>query len=403
MSRTRFLLPVALAVVTLAFTTFASAQSADPPDRVARLAYLSGDVQFAPAGESTWGSADVNRPLVTGDRLLTGSDGRAALELGDAALRINDNSAFNFLELNDTTSQVELSQGAVNLRVRSLQNGQTYEIDTPTAAFVASQPGTYRVDVDPSGNGAMVTVFDGAGTVYGENGANRPVAAGQSYRFDDPTLANVTVNGLPTPDDFDRFASARDTRYTNSPSRRYVSADVIGYDDLDQYGDWQPTPDYGNVWYPSHVAADWAPYRDGHWAWVDPYGWTWIDNEPWGFAPFHYGRWAQVRDRWGWVPGPPLERAVYAPALVAFVGGSGVSLSINIGGEGNGYGGGPIGWFPLGPRDIYRPPYRVSRDYFNNVNITNIRNVYVNKTVINNYYNGYAANPYAAAPTNAYA
>lgn len=367
--------------------------SNDPSSRVARLAYLSGDVELAPAGESTWGTADVNRPLTTGDRLLTGSDGRAALELGDAALRINDNSAFNFLQLDDTSTQVELSQGTLNMRVRQLGNGQNYEVDTPTVAFVASQPGRYRVDVAPDGNGAMLTVFEGAGVVYGENGVSRDVAAGQSYRFNDTALTNVAVQGLPAPDDFDRFSEARDNRYTNSVSRRYVSPEVVGYDDLDQYGDWQSTPDNGEVWYPNQVAAGWTPYRDGHWAWIDPWGWTWVDDEPWGYAPFHYGRWAYVRDRWGWVPGQIDERPVYAPALVAFVGGSGFGLSISLGG--GGYGGGydnqPVGWFPLGPRDVYVPPYRASRGYFNSVNVTNIRNVYVNKTVINNYYGNYAA------------
>lgn len=371
----------------------------DPPDRVARLAYISGDVEFAPAGESEWGSADVNRPMITGDRLLTGNGGRAALELGDAALRINDNSAFNFLDLNDTTTQVELTQGTLNLRVRRLGNGQTYEVDTPTVAFVADQPGTYRVDVAPSGNGAMVTVFEGTGTVYGENGVSREVDAGQSYRFDDSTLANVAVQGLPAPDDFDRFCEARDSRYANSISRRYVSRDVVGYDDLDQYGDWQSTPDYGEVWYPTQVATGWAPYRDGHWAWIDPWGWTWVDDEPWGYAPFHYGRWVYVSDRWGWVPGPVDVEPVYAPALVAFVGGAGFSASISIGG---GYGE-PVGWFPLGPSDVYVPPYRASQNYFTNINVTNIRNVYVNKTVINNYYSNYAAGrPYAGARQYAY-
>jgi hypothetical protein len=24
---------------------------------------------------------------------------------------------------------------------------------------------------------------------------------------------------------------------------------------------------------------------------MSPWGWTWVDNAPWGFAPFHYGRW----------------------------------------------------------------------------------------------------------------
>ncbi|HET9836578.1 MAG TPA: FecR domain-containing protein [Rhodanobacteraceae bacterium] len=235
MSRIRFFLPIRLlpaalsaALVVLGSATLANAQSyaqnapygqnapedqyaqTDPPDRVARLAYISGDVEFAPAGEDAWGSADVNRPLITGDRLLTGDGGRAALELGDAALRIDDASAFNFLDLDDTTTQVELSQGTLNLRVRRLHDDQVYEIDTPTVAFVANGPGTYRVDVAPSGHGAMVTVFEGAGTVYGENGVSRPVQAGQSYRFEDSTLANIAVQGLPAPDDFDRFCEERD-------------------------------------------------------------------------------------------------------------------------------------------------------------------------------------------------
>jgi hypothetical protein len=427
MSRIRFPLPIKLlpaalsaVLVMLGSATLANAQyydqnapygapqdpygapqdqyaQTDPPDRVARLAYLSGDVEFAPAGEDTWGSADVNRPLITGDRLLTGDGGRAALELGDAALRIDDDSAFNFLDLDDTTTQVELSQGTLNLRVRRIHDDQVYEIDTPTVAFVANGPGTYRVDVAPSGHGAMVTVFEGSGTVYGENGVSRPVQAGQSYRFNDSTLANVAVQGLPAPDDFDRFCEARDSRYANSVSRRYVSEDVVGYDDLDQYGDWQDTPDYGEVWYPSRVSAGWAPYRDGHWAWIEPWGWTWVDDEPWGYAPFHYGRWAYVRNRWGWVPGPRTVVPVYSPALVAFVGGSGFSVSVSVGGAQ------PVGWFPLGPRDVYVPPYRASRNYFTSVNVTNIRNVYVDKTVINNYYGSYAAGrPYAGARKYAY-
>ena len=112
---------------------------------------------------------------------------------------------------------------------------------------------------------------------------------------------------------------------------------------LDDNGDWRPESSYGNVWFP-HVSAGWAPYRDGHWAWVDPWGWTWVDDEPWGYAPFHYGRWMSVEGRWGWVPGPMEVAPVYAPALVVFVGGGG------------GFGGN-MGWFPLGPREVYVPSY----------------------------------------------
>jgi hypothetical protein len=395
MLRMRLVLP---AIFLLAYSCAGGAQefATDPPSRVARLAYSIGDVQFAPAGESQWNRVRRNRPLVTGDRLLTGRNGRVALELGDSAIRINDDSAFDLLNLDDSTAQIELSQGALNLRVRQSDVGQSYEVDTPVLAFVAGGRGDYRIDVGPEGNGTIVTVFNGSGTVYGEDGASRAVSAHHSYSFDDSHLVGVTVRGLPAPDGFDRFNFARDGNYSRSLSQRYVSAGVIGYDDLDDNGDWQETSNYGAVWYPTNVAPNWAPYRDGQWEWVDPYGWTWVDNAQWGFAPYHYGRWVYVQDRWGWIPGERAERAVYAPALVAFVGGSGLSLSIGIGNEE------PVGWFPLGPNDVYLPPYRVSRNYFNNVNVTNIRvvnNTVINNTIINNYYTNYTS-PNAAQRIN---
>ncbi|HJP98083.1 MAG TPA: DUF6600 domain-containing protein [Rhodanobacteraceae bacterium] len=370
--------------------------TAQAPGRVARLAYLSGQVQFAPAGEDDWGSVDVNRPMVIGDRLLTGDDGLAALELGDTSVRIDHDSAFDFLNLDENNVQIELSQGTLNLAVRNLADGENVEVDTPTVAFVASTPGVYRIDDNPTGTGAMVTVFRGSGVVYGENGVSREVAEGTSYRINDSALTSVEANSLPEPDDFDRFCDTRDANYQRyaSEQRQYVSPDMIGGDDLYQYGQWNNVPEYGNVWYPTSVPAGWAPYRYGHWAWVDPWGWTWVDDQPWGFAPFHYGRWAYVGDRWGWVPGPMNVRPVYAPALVAFVGGSGFSLSIGVGG------GGPVGWFPLGPRDVYVPWFHASQRYFTNVNVTNIRTVYVNRTVINNFYSDYRAGRAPAGSRN---
>ena len=119
------------------------------------------------------------------------------------------------------------------------------------------------------------------------------------------------------------------------------------------------------------VAAVWGPFRYGHWAWVSPWGWRWIDDQPWGFAPFHYGRWALWQGRWAWVPGTYAARPVYAPALVAWTGAMpaapGVSVSLSIGSS--------VGWVPLAPREVYVPPYAVSNTYVRNVNITHVTNV----------------------------
>lgn len=348
----------------------------DPPSRVARVAYRNGDLGLLPSGAKDWSDASLNRPLTTGDRVSSGDHAKAELELGGGSLRMAEQTDVGVLTLNDQIAQFELTQGTVNLAVRNLDEGQSYEIDTPTVALVIDRPGTFRVDVAPDGKGTQVTVFRGQGTVYGENNAQRTVAAGTQYQFDDSSLDRVSLNDVDGGDAFDDWCNSRDQRFAQSPSRRYVSDDVVGYQDLDQYGDWRDDPDYGSVWYPTGVAADWAPYRDGHWAYVAPWGWTWVDDSPWGFAPYHYGRWAYVRGAWGWVPGPIGIRPVYAPALVAFVGGNGWSVSVGVGGA-------PVGWFPLGPGEIYNPWYRSSRRYYTNVNVTNIY-VHNRVTVINN-------------------
>src|SRR5262245_54764686 len=95
---------------------------------------------------------------------------------------------------------------------------------------------------------------------------------------------------------------------------RAGNADVdFFYDALAPYGDWMEMQPYGWVWAPRSVDPDWRPYRDGHWVYTD-YDWTWVADEPWGWAPFHYGRWAlDSRYGWVWVPG-----SVWAPAWVSW-------------------------------------------------------------------------------------
>ena len=363
----------------------------DPPGRVARIRYVQGSVSFQPAGTSDWVPAVTNRPVTIGDQLWVDANSRAELDLGSAAMRIGHNTGMSFLNLDDRTVQIQLTQGDLNLRVRRLLPNTAFEVDTPNEAFSIFQPGLYKVQAGQDGNSSMVMVRQGQGQVTGA-GQVYTLDAGQAGSFagDGANSLIGQVTDLGSPDDFDRWAQSRDYQYDRSISARYVSPDMVGYEDLDNHGSWAYDPTYGNVWYPGSVPAGWAPYRYGHWAWISPWGWTWVDDAPWGYAPFHYGRWAYMRNRWGWVPGPMQAEPVYAPALVAFIGGSGFGISISAGG-GYGPGGGDVGWFPLGPREVYVPSYYATPQYVERVNTSN---TVVSTTTVTNVYNSVVNNNY---------
>ncbi|MEO7496112.1 MAG: DUF6600 domain-containing protein [Massilia sp.] len=359
---------IAAAALGALMLTASAAALADPPARVARLAYINGPVSFAPAGQDEWVYATLNRPLIPGDRLWVEPGARDELQVGGAALRMGGGSLVSVLNLDDSITQLQLSQGRLNIHVRAIGPGQTVEIDTPNLALAIRQPGDYRVEVEPDGSATMVAVRRGQADAYGDGNAYRIIAP-ESFRFDGTDLRHVQYARPDLDDEFDRWAAARDARAEHARTVRYVSPEVVGYEDLDEQGDWRSVPEYGNVWVPMNVAPDWAPYRDGHWSWIDPWGWTWVDDAPWGFAVSHYGRWARLRDNWCWVPGPRTVRPVYSPALVVFVelgGGGRHDRNDRYARRDN-----PLAWFPLAPHEPYRPAYRASPAYVNNINIGN--------------------------------
>src|ERR1700674_5483511 len=386
MRKATFLFPVLILLAGILFTFSSTALADDdPPGRVARLNYIQGSISFQPGGETDWVQANPNRPLTTGDSVWAERNSRGELHIGSSSIRIAGETGITFLNLNDRTVQIQLAQGSMNVSVRRLDGGDAFEIDTPNLAFTLQRPGEYRIDVDPTGNTTAITVRAGEGEATG-GGSSYHMDSGDRVTFagtDSLTFDSGQAGGF---DEFDSWCRSRDDRDERSQSARYVSRDVIGYEDLDDNGEWRNVPDYGTVWFPTRVAVGWAPYRFGHWAWIAPWGWTWVEDEPWGFAPFHYGRWAEVGGGWCWVPGPVVVRPVYAPALVVFVGGPRLGLSVSFGGGG---GGGGVAWFPLGPREVYVPPYRTSVRYVQNVNVTNTT---VNVVNVTNVYNNVNVN-----------
>ena len=387
------LVSVALAALLFAAER-AAADDDDPPSRVARLAYTSGNVSFNPAGTDDWVAAVVNRPMTTGDKLWSDDGSRAELHLDSAVMRLSDHTGFSFLNLSDEITQLRLTEGTLYLRVRRLGNDETFEVDTPNLAFSILRPGRYRINVNEAGDATIVTVRDGQGEVTG-GGSAYTVHAREEGFFNGTDQLDADIERIrENEDDFDQWCSERDLRDDHSVSSRYVSDDVVGYEDLDEYGGWRAVPEYGNVWFPHTVVVGWAPYRYGHWVWISPWGWTWVDDEPWGFAPFHYGRWVAVGGVWGWVPVAPRPavvtvayvRPVYAPALVAWVGGAHWGVGVAVGGA-------PaagVAWFPLGPRDVYCPSYHVSQTYVTNVNVSNT--TIINRTQVTNVYNNVYVN-----------
>ncbi len=369
---------------TLCVPQRAAADDDDPPTRVARLSHVDGSVSFEPGGTDEWVTAVVNRPMTTGDKLWADHDSRAELHIGSASIRLGASTGFSFLNLNDNTVQLQVTEGTLRIRVKRLDRNDNFEVDTPNLAFSILRPGVYRISVNEAGDTTVVNVRDGEGQVTG-GGESYSVYANETGTFTGADQLYADIVGLGNDDDLERWSEERDRRDDHATARRYVSDDVVGYEDLDEYGGWRDVPEYGTVWFPRTAVAGWAPYRYGHWVYIQPWGYTWVDDEPWGFAPFHYGRWIAVGGAWGWVPcrpravvGVAYVRPVYAPALVAWIGGPHFAVGVAVGGASS------VGWFPLGPREVYVPSYRVSRTYVNNVNISNTT---VNTTVVNNYYN----------------
>ncbi|MDQ3257743.1 MAG: FecR domain-containing protein, partial [Acidobacteriota bacterium] len=315
-----------------------AAEDTDDPEyeesaRVARISLLSGEVSLRRAGNTNWEKARLNLPLVEGDTLTTGRDARLEIQI-DARnfVRVAADSVLHVVTLRDEGVALSLAEGTATLRLaRFTRDKEYFEIDAPQTTIAAEKPGLYRLDVTRDG-GVRVTVRgDGRARIYSETsgftlreGRSAQLVTGSSKAGDWELSAAQAF------DQWDTWVDERD-RYLASRLRfeerdRYYDANVWGAEELDSYGDWSHTKDYGWVWRP-HITVinrynNWAPYRYGHWSWVPPYGWTWVGDEEWGWAPYHHGRWVHYDNNWCWAPrgyGYNHRRSWWRPALVAFV------------------------------------------------------------------------------------
>src|ERR1700730_5968776 len=336
----------------------------EPPARVGRVSFVSGQLGFHTAGETAWSAAAVNYPVATRGSFWAEPQSRAELRVGSRTIDLAGNSQLDITKLNQQVMQLGLPQGRINLNVRTLLEGESTEIALPRGAVWLLQPGIYDIDAGTADDPARIAVFEGSARFVGGT-VEVAMKAGDTAVISGKETLTAAVEHA-TPDAFAKWCRSRDYREQRLASPYYISPQMTGYEELDEYGGWRSSAQYGEVWYPRSVPAGWVPYREGQWVWVEPWGWNWVDAEPWGFAPFHYGRWAQIDDQWGWIPGDYAPQPVYAPALVGFLG------DVDAGYWQTADAGPAVGWFPLGPGEVYWPSYTRDSASIRNLNLTSV-------------------------------
>jgi hypothetical protein len=356
--------------VILALTSFLANAQNDPPDQAGRISYASGTVSIQPAGSDDWGQLYPNLPIGPGDRIFTDQDGQVEIQIGQSYVRIGPNTDITLV--NDAADGISfgVAQGSVRVHSFGLWQGQGLDVSTPNGDGRLERPGEFRADIMPDQGATVFTTPANDLLITGAGGFWKQIGSWQALELTGTNPVYPQWLQLTQPDSLDAWSQQRDQQINNAVSYEYVSQEVPGAAELDRNGDWTPDSEYGPIWFPRNVQADWQPYHNGRWVNRDPWGWVWVEDEPWGYAPFHYGRWVNYQGRWGWIPGPREQHPVWSPALVVFAGG-GVGVSA---------------WFPLGPGEPYRPWYPCSPRYIDRVNISNIResrDVHVQTTYVN--------------------
>ena len=297
-----------------------------------RLSYIDGEVSHWRRGAEDWASARLNLALAEGDALYTGGGANLEVQFGARSfVRADENGQLSLVAQDEHRIQFSVTSGLASFDLRRMDEGDTLEVSTPNAVFLVEHPGYYRVEVG-SRDTHFITRRGGEATVTTADGRTLSIYPSEDIVITAGNPVQVATYAAPEPDAWDRWNDERSDRIGESMSARYLPPGVYGAEELDYYGHWRVVPTYGSVWIPYGVSVGWVPYSTGYWAWDPYYTWTWIDDAPWGWAPFHYGRWVYIDGYWAWAPGPVVRRPVYSPALVAFmIRGGDVSVRLSVG------------------------------------------------------------------------
>lgn len=285
----------------LAFAVPAAAES------YGYLRVVEGSATLMQAGTEERSSAEINQPVLAGDRVWVPDRSRVEIVLADRnVLRIDGGSEIILERLagspdrDDRATVVRLLEGNIQLSVVEQSLGEELpRVETPSATIYVENYGVYRVTAEREGWSEIV-VRRGSAQVVTEGGSSR-VRADEEAVIDGDRYARLEVREAGRFDSLENWGRRLDDEYA-SADVRYVD-DNLRYQaaSLNRYGSWVSI-EGGNYWRP-RVNADWRPYWQGRWIYT-PAGLTWLSSEPWGWVPYHYGSWDYFPSYgWVWAPG----------------------------------------------------------------------------------------------------
>ncbi|HYL05292.1 MAG TPA: FecR family protein, partial [Thermoanaerobaculia bacterium] len=272
------------------------------------LRLVEGSATIIPASSGNTAAAEVNQPIMAGDRISVPQRGRVEVVLADHNIvRLDGDTQVAFTRLansadrQDAATELRLDAGNLQLIVTQDSVGQELPtVLTPNASVYIQAYGSYRITSD-RGDFTAVVVRRGTAEVVSDSGDN-PVHAGEEAIVDRQRQAGIDVRQAGGFDALERWARQLDdeTRVAQSsyvdPSLSYESAP------LDRYGHWINS-DGRQYWQPNEADSGWSPYWEGHWD-STPSGQFWVSSEPWGWVPYHYGTWDYLPTYgWAWQPG----------------------------------------------------------------------------------------------------
>ena len=323
----------------LALALVAGMAGAAEQERFTYFRTLEGTAQLT-SNDGSRAEAEANYPILVGDRLLLGDDGRADVLLADGSqLTVDGGSELVFEDLAYSAegaakgNVLRLLRGRIALDSHGYWSGDLDMpiVDAENARIYLQKNGAYLITASGEGH-TEVTVRSGFAEIVDQRGSS-VVRTGESVEIVGTDSPRAEVLAARPETGLEAWAQEQEARH-NRGSDPSLAEPVESTATLAEHGEWVDTDDR-RAWRPYVTGNNWRPYYNGRWAYT-PRGLYWVSGDPWSPVTYHYGAWEyDLHHGWLWYPA-----SVWAPAHVYWYWGPSYT-----------------GWMPIGYYSRYYRPY----------------------------------------------